>query len=301
MRSIVRRMNRLLVIAAISAAAQDKPDNVLFIGNSLTYSRGGIDTMLNSLCSAAGVTMNAQRETVGGMRLSEHAVRAETLARIRQGGWDAVVLQGHSNDATQEHASFVAGAHSLDAEIRAIGAKTLLYMTWAYQDSIGGDMTQRIADAYLALGRDLGAEVVPCGLAWKWMCDNTGLRMYDDYIHPNIYGVYLVGCMFYAALFGTTPYGNTYDTEYGVGAVIADNIQNLAWEYVSGGSVPALVPRPVSARSGDAVRVVAPSAVACNLAGQALPVHRLSSQQRGYRGAWSVTVLPGDTQARACR
>jgi hypothetical protein len=233
--------------------------------------------------------MDAQRETVGGMRLSEHAVRPETLARIRQGNWDAVVLQGHSNDATQEYASFAAGARTLDTEIKAIGAKTLLYMTWAYQDSINSDMTGRIADAYLALG----AEVVPCGLAWKWMCDNTALRMYDDYIHPNTYGVYMVGCMFYAALFDTTPLGNTYDIEYGVGTTIARNIQNLAWDYVSGDTISSGLHPSVDTRAGAAVpRLSLPPSV-FSLAGRVLP-----DRPRGYRARQIVVGLFAEAECR---
>jgi hypothetical protein len=231
----------LVTLVAGAAVAQAAPAHVLFIGNSLTYSRGGVDTMLNNLCDAEGVTMDAQRETVGGMRLSQHATRPETLARVRQGGWDVIVLQGHSNDATEQYDSFVAGANTLDAEIKAVGAKTMLYMTWSYQDQLAGTMTQDVADAYLGLGTSLGAEVVPCGLAWKWMCDNTGLRMYDDNIHPNTYGVYLVGCMFYAALFDQSPEGNTYGSAYGVSGAIANNIQGLAWDYVSGDTIGVAV------------------------------------------------------------
>lgn len=231
----------LIVCAATVLVAQTTVDKVLFIGNSLTYSRGGVDTMLMNLCDADGITMDAQRETVGGMRLEQHAVRTETLSRIREGGWDVVVLQGHSNDAIDHYTTFAQAAHTLDAEIQAVGAETMLYMTWAYQEEIDGTMTQDVADAYLGLGAELGADVVPCGLAWKWMCDNTGLRMYDDHIHPNTYGVYLVGCMFYAALLDQTPEGNTYGSSYGVSTVIAGNIQALAWDYVSGDTVASAV------------------------------------------------------------
>ncbi len=291
--SLLTKTFAIAGIALCAAApAQTAPDKVLFIGNSLTYSRGGVDTMLNNLCLSAGRPMDATRETVGGMRLSQHAVRPETLARIRQGGWDVVVLQGHSNDATQEYASFNAAAHTLDAEIKNVGARTMLYMTWAYQDSIDTDMNDRIQAAYYQVGSESGAEVVPCGIAWKWMCDSTGLRMYDDYIHPNTYGVYMVGCMFYAALFDSTPVGISYSTEYGIGATIARNIQTLVWRCVDGDMSPVSVQSAHPVTPVRPVSLVAIDERAFSLDGRMLRTAAdLGSAAAGR--AWQVTVGRG--------
>jgi hypothetical protein len=231
----------IMVTLTADANAQIRPDNVLFIGNSLTYSRGGVDTMLNNLCAAAGIPMNAQRETVGGMRLSEHAVRTETLARIRLGGWDVVVLQGASDDVTTQRTAFFAAAHTLDTVIRSIGARTVLYMTWSTQDRVAaGTMKQTVADAYTELGEELDAMVVPCGLAFDSMYD-AGVRMYDDNVHPSEYAVYMVGCMFYAALLDTSPLYNGYYAAYQIGRVVSNYIQRVAWYFVDGPSI-AVIP-----------------------------------------------------------
>jgi hypothetical protein len=52
-----------------------------------------------------------------------------------------------------------------DLAIRAAGAQTTLYMTWARRDAPASQ--EAIADAYTGIGQELGATVVPVGLAWQ--------------------------------------------------------------------------------------------------------------------------------------
>src|SRR4029077_17130091 len=87
------------------------------------------------------------------------------------------------------------------------GAKTVLYMTWARQHA--PESQQAITDAYTNIGRDLGATVVPVGVAWQ-----SFLRKHDkpalhdrDQSHPTVAGSYLAACVFLAALFKEDPVG----------------------------------------------------------------------------------------------
>ncbi|HEY1859507.1 MAG TPA: hypothetical protein VGG61_04090, partial [Gemmataceae bacterium] len=94
-----------------------------------------------------------------------------------------------------------------DEAIRAAGATTALYMTWARQHA--PETQQSINDAYTSIGRELGATVVPVGVAWQ-----SFLRKYDqpvlhdrDQSHPTAAGSYLAACAFLAALFKENPVG----------------------------------------------------------------------------------------------
>src|SRR5262245_53865240 len=56
-----------------------------------------------------------------------------------------------------------------DEAIKAAGSTTALYMTWA---RLGAPQSQQaVTEAYAGIGRELGATVVPVGLAWqRFLC-----------------------------------------------------------------------------------------------------------------------------------
>jgi hypothetical protein len=92
-----------------------------------------------------------------------------------------------------------------DEVIRAAGARTALYMTWARQHA---QETQRaITEAYESIGREIGATVVPVGLAWQNFlarCRSPVLHEKDK-SHPTLAGSYLAACVFCAVMFAASP------------------------------------------------------------------------------------------------
>ena len=94
-----------------------------------------------------------------------------------------------------------------DEAIRAAGAKTVLYMTWARRNA--PESQQAITDAYADIGRELGATVVPVGLAWqRFLREHDQPVLHDrDQSHPTLAGSYLAACVFLAVLFGESPVG----------------------------------------------------------------------------------------------
>ena len=88
-----------------------------------------------------------------------------------------------------------------------VGAKTVLYMTWAPQHA---PETQRlITDAYTSIGRELDATLVPVGSVWQtFLKKNDQPVLYDnDGSHPTLAGSYLAACVFLATLFKENPVG----------------------------------------------------------------------------------------------
>lgn len=84
---------------------------------------------------------------------------------------------------------FRAEARTLDKAIRAAGAGTLLYMTWALRDR--PEMMRPLSNAYVAAG------------------------------------TYLAACVFYAAMFGKSPEGNAY-VAAGLEPGAAQKLQKIA-------------------------------------------------------------------------
>ena len=240
MKRFVRVCLLLALTGSMVAAANSRdsaplpePANILFVGNSFSYYNNGLQNQLLELLKSAGIETGTQRLLgLSGGRLREHV--ASLPAIVANGDWDVVVLQGHSREALapDQLAEFRAAAADLDAVVRAGGARTALFMTWAYRGA--PEETAVIARNYSALGEQLDVQVVPVGLAFAAVTENypdIRLRM-DDERHPTLAGTYLAGCTFFAALVGRSPQGLDYDA--GLGAGVADRLQSAAWTAVQG-------------------------------------------------------------------
>jgi hypothetical protein len=193
---------------------------VLFVGNSFTF-KNSLPKMVHDL--AAGDPGRTPIFTVEyaapGWSLHQ-ANKDEGLKNLlREVRWDVVVLQEKSwllsYPADRWRRETYPSARDLHQEISADGARTLLFMTWGYalgdrshepHDTYAA-MQARLADGYSKLGAELGAEVVPAGLAWaEALHRNPGLNLWaGDGKHPGRLGSYLAACVFYAELSGRAP------------------------------------------------------------------------------------------------
>src|SRR5205823_3651040 len=92
-----------------------------------------------------------------------------------------------------------------DEAIKAAGAKTALYMTWARKGQ--GEKQALISKAYTEIGEEIGATVIPAGEAWReFMREHKTPALHDkDGSHPTLAGSYLAACVAFASLFGGSP------------------------------------------------------------------------------------------------
>jgi hypothetical protein len=186
---------------------------VLFIGNSLTRYWGGLSLIETSLALSHDATATNppifEQTTANGFDLQEHWDLKKAVARIREGNWDYVVLQDHSEGPLRRPEAFADYARRFDAEIKKVGAKTVLFMTWSRVEEPQQQL--KIAEAYLDLGRQLNAAVVPVGLAFREAASGRrSLQLYElDGKHPSMAGSYLTACCFYSFFYGQSPAGLT--------------------------------------------------------------------------------------------
>jgi hypothetical protein len=231
-----------LLLAALAAGAKPaviavyEPKHVLFIGNSFSLYNNGIYTHLREFARAADPE-GAKSQTfrllaISAASLKDHAGGMPAILAQRK--WDMVVLQGNSSEPlTEEKARaevFREFARRFDREIRASGARTAFFMTWAYQDKPA--MTTPLAEGYEAIGNELQALVVPVGLAFaRSIKDRPALVLHvKDKQHPTLAGTYLAAATFYAALYGKSPAGSPYTAE--LDPEVAKYLQGIAWETV---------------------------------------------------------------------
>jgi hypothetical protein len=204
------------------------PLKVLFIGNSFT-ARNDLPGLVARLAAAWGKGLEHRLIQAGGASLRAHWNAGEAATVIRDGRYDAVVLQEQSTLPVKNPARMHENVRLFDGEIAATGARTILYMTWARRNA--PESQRAIADAYAGIGRELGATVAPVGLAWElFLRDNDRPVLHHrDQSHPTVAGSYLAACVFLAALFRENPVGVGDDVP-GLSADDRAALQAAAWQ-----------------------------------------------------------------------
>jgi hypothetical protein len=198
--------------ASAKRSSEPRSLNVLFIGNSFTQ-RNDLPGLIARLASAADRTLEHRLISAGGASLRRHRNAGAAADAIKGGAFDFVVLQEQSTLPIKSPARMHESVRLFDQIIKAAGARTALYLTWARRHA--PETQAAITDAYTSIGEELGATVIPAGVAWQRFCKahNTPELYDDDGSHPSLAGSYLAACVAFAALFGVSPVGNTADVE----------------------------------------------------------------------------------------
>jgi len=165
------------------------------------------------------------------------------LDKIREGGWDVVVLQGAPAEAFDEE-QFSEAARKLDEEIRKVGAQTVSFMPWGLMGPREGDPVgiRTLARGYENIGAELGARVAPVGLAAERLTqenpDLSPVGYLQQDLVPSMHGTYQAACVCYATLFGESPVGLSYAPEE-ISEEERAFLQRMAWETVEEYEQPA--------------------------------------------------------------
>ncbi|MCH7821544.1 MAG: hypothetical protein IIA07_05960 [Proteobacteria bacterium] len=233
-----------IVVLALSSTAcadspaqfdyRDAPSNVLFVGNSFIYYNNSLHKHYSALVRSSKfkfATRPITRSmTISGAHLPEHEGGLPGMLAAED--WDVVIMQGYSlgpiSEATAE--PFRKAARDYSTLVREQGGRPVFFMTWAYAGK--PEMTSQLNVAYTEVGRELGAQVVPVGLAFATVTDaRPDIVLRIAYAkHPTLAGTYLAACTFFATLFNQSPEG----LEYSAGLDINDAayLQGVAWQTV---------------------------------------------------------------------
>jgi hypothetical protein len=201
---------------------------ILFIGNSFT-ARNDLPGLIAQLAAARRKSIEHRLISAGGASLRTHWNASEAGKAIASGGYDAVVLQEQSTLPIKNAKRMSENVRLFDEVIKAAGAETVLYMTWAR--SHAPETQQAITDAYISIGTELYATVVPAGVAWqKFLAKYDRPVLHDaDGSHPTLAGSYLAACVFYSVLFKETPVGIGSELK-NISAKEIALLQRVAWQ-----------------------------------------------------------------------
>jgi len=208
------------------------PMSVLFIGNSFT-ARNNVPGLIAQLAESRGKHLQHRLISAGGASLRMHWNKGDAQKAIQQTHYDYVVLQEQSTLPIKNPLRMHENIRLFDQAIKAAGAKTALYLTWARENV---PETQRaITNAYLTIGEELGSAIVPVGLAWQnFMRKHSHPVLHDaDKSHPTLAGSYLAACVFFGVLFGESSAGIDCDLK-GLTQAEAEQLQKTAWATVKG-------------------------------------------------------------------
>src|SRR5438093_11074913 len=108
---------------------------------------------------SAGMGRTDMNGTPSGIKPSGPQPRPSQSARV--------VLQEQSTLPVKNAKRMHENVRLFDEAIKAAGARTLLYMYMSWARKNAPESQQAITDAYVGIGRELSATVVPVGLAWQ--------------------------------------------------------------------------------------------------------------------------------------
>ena len=196
---------------------------VLFIGNSFTYFNDMPFTFWNMIRT---VDPNARVESLayGGYTLSQYAdedteVGRLAISKIVSYEWDYVILQEQSLLPCTDPNAFGEAVKKLCDIVSQVGAKVVLYQTWAYEEgseklaSTGmtyEEMNAKLKAAYEAAAEATGATVAPVGEFFSQITKSdhiTHLINRNDNYHPSTSGSYLAACVLFKLITGKTTIG----------------------------------------------------------------------------------------------
>ena len=230
----------------VKAPQVENPMRVLLVGNSYLYYGDSLHNHLRRMVMAADPSTEKKLQyksaTIGGARLEHHDIDwLTTPGRIGvKEPFELVVLQGGSVAPLSEkrREDFKATVAKYAEVIRSRGGQVALYMTHVYVPPHKQTAPENLAlteSLYVETGNAVGALVIPVGLAFEEAYRRKpGIQLHKDYdgSHPDLIGTYLAAATAYAAIYGKSPVGNSYDYFGKIDADTAKFLQEVAWDTV---------------------------------------------------------------------
>jgi len=209
---------------AVKAPQVEKPERLLFVGNSYLYYNDSLHNHVRRMVIADHLTENKpiyKSVTISGGAIFDHNIDSYLepgKLRVKK-PFQIVILQGGSAAPWRKgrDVKFKKTVAEFSKKIAAAGGETALYMTHAYakpHKRYDPNMIRKIEELYVTTGNEVGALVIPVGLAFEEAYkQRPDLRFHKDFdgSHPNLNGTYLAACVVYASLYGKSPVGNPYD------------------------------------------------------------------------------------------
>ncbi len=204
----------------------EMPQRVLFVGSSIMYYAGALQTHTHRIGAAATPPLML-REGFKSVHITTGALHHYPLEHYVTPGnlgskepFQLVVLGENFRDVLTDAGRelYRKTVIDFDAIIKKHGGRTALYWLPPHGQP-GGALSATehgrwLEEMTLSVANEVGALVIPVGLAFREAYrQRPGVKMqmgYDDY-HPTIAGQYLAAAVVYGSLYNRSAVGNPYD------------------------------------------------------------------------------------------
>lgn len=225
----------------------DNPQRVLFVGSSIMYYAGALQTHTHRIGAAATPPLDLRpgytsvHITTGALHHYplEHYLKPGNLDKKEP--FQIVVLGGNFRDGMTDagRAKYRQTVIEFDALIKKHGGRAALYWLPPHGQPGGkmpsDELNRRLGEMTVSVANEIGALVIPVGLAFQEAYrQRPGIKLqmgYDEY-HPTLAGQYLASSVVYASLYDRSPVGNPYDYFGALDKDTREFVQKVAEETV---------------------------------------------------------------------
>lgn len=180
--------------------------NLLFVGNSLTYTND-LPGVVAALGDSSGFRISVRSHALPDYALEDHWNDGFAVRTIDSPGWTLVILQQGPSSLDDSRANLIDYAGRFGARIRAAGATPALYSVWPDFARLG--VFDRVTESYRQAAVAAGGVLFPGGEAWRaaWRHDSTLAFYGPDGLHPSPLGTYAAALVIYRRATGHTALG----------------------------------------------------------------------------------------------
>lgn len=212
----------LLWLGYIPFAQGQTIKKIFFIGNSYT-AYNDLAGIIQYIGASHGDTFEVNTRAPGGTSFSQHSFAPDLFTALRNGQYDAVVLQEQSQipsfPLSQVQSMCFPYAKLLADSIRAINpySKIVFYTTWGRENGDAQNcpnwepvctfqgMNELLRQRYQQMAKDNKCKAAPIASIWRDLRDTTNIQLYSgDGSHPSIQGSFVAAATIYTTLFSKT-------------------------------------------------------------------------------------------------
>lgn len=196
----------LFLVACLASQPPTEPysprtHNVLFVGNSLTYTND-LPGTFRDLAIAGGYDVGVAMLASPNVALIDYAVDRNIMSTIGNGKWNYVVLQQGTTSVPICRDTLVLAAQLMDPYIRRSGGVPAIFMSWPASNR--QQVFPNVHDSHALAAQTVSGIFLPVGDAWleAWKANANQPLYGGDGYHPSQAGTYLAALVMYEKFTG---------------------------------------------------------------------------------------------------
>lgn len=189
----------LFLIFILLQAHGQKKINVLFLGNSLTYSNN-VPELVKLIASCDSVELSYRSICFPNYALVDHWNDGNAQKEIESGVYNFVIVQQGPSSQTEGRAYLLDYGLKFDTLCDKQHTKLVSYMVWPAKSRLTD--FSGVHDSYKLLADSAKAIFAPAGDAWQRVWEeNAEVKLYsEDDFHPNYQGSLLAAMVLYGSI-----------------------------------------------------------------------------------------------------